>query len=302
MKKQLPAWAALCIIALIAGLMLGATNELTVDRILEQTLAAADAARQEVLPMATTFVQQELPEGALVDNCYMGLDGDTIVGYTAQMTVKGYGGNIEVIAGLDMEGTLTGIHVGGAEFSETAGLGAKTKSPAFTEQFRGITPPAVNRENVDAVTAATISSGAVISGVNRCAEFMRSLIVGEEEAPEEGYSSAFTNLVEQPAADGIDAWWKADEGYVIKASGKGFGGQVTAAVSIFSDGSIASVVFEAPNETPGLGERITTDESFIEQFTGKSTVDGVDVLSGATISSTAAIEAVQKALDFAGGL
>lgn len=305
MKKQLPAWAVLCMIALIAGLMLGATNELTVDRIAEQTLAAADAARQDVLPAATAFVQQEVPKGAPVDSCYMGTAGENnIVGYTAQTTVKGYGGNIEVIAGIDMDGNLTGISVGGSEFAETAGLGAKTKSPAFTEQFRGITPPALNRENVDAVTAATISSGAVISGVNRCADYMLSLIAVDKPAAEgEAPTAIATNLTEQPAAEGIDAWWKADEGYIITISEKGFGGLVTATVGILNDGTIASIEFVAPNETPGLGEQVVLLKSFSEQFIGKSALDsGVDTISGATISSTAAITAVQKALNFVGGL
>ncbi|MDL2235742.1 RnfABCDGE type electron transport complex subunit G [Christensenellaceae bacterium OttesenSCG-928-L17] len=174
MKKQLPAWLALAIIALAAGLLLGLTNELTAKRIEEQTLIAANAARQEVLPVAQAFAEKPVEEGAPVDNCFAGEANGELVGYTAQITVQGYGGKIEVIVGVGMDSNLTGIHVGGASFSETPGLGAKTKDPEFTEQYRGkAVPVALNKKGgVDAVTSATISSSAVNAGVNAAAEYL----------------------------------------------------------------------------------------------------------------------------------
>ena len=60
MKKQLPAWLALCIIALAAGLLLALTNQLTADRIEEQNAIKANAARASVLPAATEFKALEL--------------------------------------------------------------------------------------------------------------------------------------------------------------------------------------------------------------------------------------------------
>jgi len=101
-----------------------------------------------------------------VDSLYAGTAGGQVAGHTAQITVQGYGGPIEITIGVDTEGTLTGISVSGADFAETAGLGAKTKEPAFMEQFAGLTGSAAIGENVDAVTAATISSEAVVGGVN----------------------------------------------------------------------------------------------------------------------------------------
>lgn len=302
MKKSLPAWAVLCIIALAAGLMLGATNELTAERIIEQAKIAADAARSGVLPAATEFVEQELPEGAAVDNCYAGMAGGEVVGYTAQSTVKGYGGEIEVVVGITLDGVISGVNVGGAGFSETAGLGAKTKDAKFVQQFQGAQPPVYTGEqDIVAVTAATISSNAVISGINQGAEYIVSLLGGgEEEGAGEGAIS--TNLTEQPLAEGIDAWWKADEGYIVQTSARGYGGMVTAKVGIYLDGTIASVEFEAPAETIGIGSQIVDRASFAESFIGQSVPLDVDTISSATFSSTAAIEAVEAALDFVGGL
>ncbi len=304
-KKQLPGWAALCIIGMVAGLLLGLTNGLTAPAIQQQSELAADAARQAVLPLAQTFEQQQMEEGAGVDYCYQGLSqaGD-LVGYTAQVTVKGYGGEIEVVVGMDYTGTITGVQVGGSNFAETPGLGARTKEPAFTEQFRGVVPPAVLKENVDAVTSATISSGAVVSGVNKAAKHIAALLSGgTAEAKEENPLPGATDLVEQPGAEGIDAWWKAAQGIVVQVTEQGFGGPVQVKVGIDATGAITGVVIGGDGfaETPSLGERVLEAE-FRAQFVGaKGAVEygqGIDAVSGATISSQAVRTAINRALDF----
>ena len=104
-----------------------------------------------------------------------GLANGETIGYTAQITVKGYGGEIEVVVGVDNDGVITGINVGGANFSETAGLGAKTKEPAFTEQFKGLSAPLTLKGNVDSVSGASVSSGAVVNGVNAVLDYVAGL-------------------------------------------------------------------------------------------------------------------------------
>lgn len=174
MKKQMPAWFILGIIALIAGCALGFTNELTSPIIAEQTLVAADEARREVLPDAVDFEELTVTDEAL-DSCYLGSANGETVGYTAQVTVKGYGGEIEIVVGVDVDGVITGINVGGANFSETAGLGAKAKEPDFTEQFKGLSAPLVLKDNVDSVTGASVTSGAVVGGVNLALDYIASI-------------------------------------------------------------------------------------------------------------------------------
>ena len=104
----------------------------------------------------------------------LGADG-AVVGHTAQVTVKGYGGDVEIVVGVDADGVITGLNVGGANFSETAGLGAKAKEPAFTEQFKGLTAPLVLKDNVDSITGASITSGAVVGGVNTALDYIASI-------------------------------------------------------------------------------------------------------------------------------
>ena len=76
---------------------------------------------------------------------------------------------------INNDGVITGINVGGANFSETAGLGAKTKEPAFTEQFKGLSSPLTLKGNVDSVSGASVSSGAIVNGVNAVLDYVAGL-------------------------------------------------------------------------------------------------------------------------------
>ena len=177
--KKVPAWVILCVIALVAGTALGVTNALTAEPIREQARIAAENARAQVLPAAVSFEEVTVADGAAVDNCYRGVDASANArGSGAQGTVQGFGGPIEVTVGVDAEGKLAGIQCGGSGFSETAGLGAKVKTAAFSDQFAGLaTPVALTKDGgeVDSVTAASISSGAVCNAVNIAAEYIAGL-------------------------------------------------------------------------------------------------------------------------------
>ena len=82
--------------------------------------------------------------------------------------------------------------------------------------------------------------------------------------------------------------------YVIVAQSKGYGGQVPIAVAFSPDGEVTSITAMSNSETPGLGSRIA-EESYIGQYVGKpaAALDAseVDLISGATISSKAALSA-----------
>ena len=169
MREILKLGGKLLLIAVVAGLALGVTNEVTQGPIAEQALLSADTARREVLFAADTF--EEVEEGI-----YRGTDaaGQT-VGFVTTVAENGYGGEIEVTVGIGMDGVITGVSVGGEDFSETAGLGARVKEEAFRAQFAGLTAPvALTKDGgqVDAVTSATISSTAVKNAVNRACELL----------------------------------------------------------------------------------------------------------------------------------
>ncbi len=100
--------------------------------------------------------------------------------------------------------------------------------------------------------------------------------------------------------EGVTAVLRAKNGagYVITAQSRGYGGQVPAAVAFAGDGTILRVSMLSNDETPGLGQKVT-EESFTGQFAGRPaeqmTLADIDAVSGATISSKAALSAVDLA-------
>ena len=171
-------WQNAVILALICALV-GCAVALTwsvagpeIDR---QAAETADNARRELFPEAESFEAQTVPADRGIDACYAALRGGELLGYTAQVTVSGSQGMIEVIAGVDSAGRVTGIKVGGSGFSETPGLGAKTRDAAFTGQYAGKGFPVRLNEDVDQITGATISSAAVTDAVNLAGDYILSL-------------------------------------------------------------------------------------------------------------------------------
>ena len=175
-------------ITLIAGLLLGVVNELTKEPIRIQQEKAVQEACQAVFPAdgaeALEFypVEYRLEEtlaaelegsGVEVGTVYLvGEGGQQLpdsggaLGYVVEAVSKeGYGGNIVLYVGIDMEGTVTGVSI--LELSETAGLGMEAPEvlvPQFAgrnvESFAYTKTGAKADNEVDAITSATITTSA----------------------------------------------------------------------------------------------------------------------------------------------
>ena len=89
------------------------------------------------------------------------------------------------------------------------------------------------------------------------------------------------------------------KGTEAEATEKGFGGDVT--VHAILDGSrVLYVTVDTPDETEGLGKRCS-EEEFTAQFIGKEGPfafgeNGIEAISGATVTSTAALTALNRAI------
>ena len=89
------------------------------------------------------------------------------------------------------------------------------------------------------------------------------------------------------------------KGTEAEATEKGFGGDVT--VHAILDGSrVLYVTVDTPDETDGLGKRCS-EEEFTAQFIGKEGPfafgeNGIEAISGATVTSTAALTALNRAI------
>ncbi|MFA5114971.1 MAG: RnfABCDGE type electron transport complex subunit G [Candidatus Omnitrophota bacterium] len=83
-------------------------------------------------------------------------------------------------------------------------------------------------------------------------------------------------------------------GAAFKAAHKGYSSVVETMVGMKIDGTICAIKVVSQNETPGLGARIS-EPSFAGQFKNKDIdLDGVQAITGATISSRAVIDAVKE--------
>lgn len=97
-------------------------------------------------------------------------------------TNKAFGGRMELIVGFSLDGRLTGYKV--IDHKETPGLGTKVIEEKFSSQFRNIYPSYMNFKvrqdggDIDAVTAATISSRAVIDAVQRAIDAYNKFSAG----------------------------------------------------------------------------------------------------------------------------
>ena len=102
--------------------------------------------------------------------------------------------------------------------------------------------------------------------------------------------------VDEMPEGGINAYKATNgSGYVITAEAKGYGGMLQVMVGIDSNGLISGTEVLVNNETQGLGSRVS-EHDFMDQYIGKdSTLEGVEAISGTTISSNAFSKAVQNA-------
>ncbi|MBE6458215.1 MAG: RnfABCDGE type electron transport complex subunit G [Alphaproteobacteria bacterium] len=96
---------------------------------------------------------------------------------------NGFAGRIELIVGFLMDGTINNFVV--TRSLETPGLGSKVNDEKFKSQFRGFNP---NRQilkvrqdggEIDAVTAATISSRAVTNAIQKAVDAYHNFHAGK---------------------------------------------------------------------------------------------------------------------------
>ena len=99
------------------------------------------------------------------------------VGFAVKtFTDKGFGGHIEIMAGFLPDGSIYNVSV--LQHKETPGLGTKMNDEQFSKQFLGKSPTKfklrVKKDGgqVDAITAATVSSRAYCDALQRAFDLL----------------------------------------------------------------------------------------------------------------------------------
>ena len=109
----------------------------------------------------------------------------------------------------------------------------------------------------------------------------------------------FTEVTDDSLPESVVQAFSADNGagrvYIME--GSGYGGALQIIVGIDSEGAITGTQVLSHSETAGLGSRIA-EEEWNSQFLGQdSSLDGVSIISGSTISSNAFIDLVKAAFE-----
>jgi electron transport complex protein RnfG len=96
-----------------------------------------------------------------------------VAGRAIQVSSPGYAGPVDLLVGLDQRGSVTGVKI--LNQRETPGLGQKISQPVFLQQFigRSAKDRLEPKQDIDAITGATISSRAVCLGVKKALQKVR---------------------------------------------------------------------------------------------------------------------------------
>lgn len=178
-------------ITLVSGILLGAVYEVTKEPIATQNEKAKQEAYKAVMADADSFEEIEgfaTTDGptafALSDEysadevteVVAGVKNNKIVGFVVTVVAgDGYGGDIKFSVGVAADGTYKGTSI--LAISETAGLGMRAKTdPTFLGQLNEKKVSHFNivkdgtgataDDKVDAISGSTVTSKAVVKGVN----------------------------------------------------------------------------------------------------------------------------------------
>ena len=179
---------AITLITLVAGLALGGIQGITAEPIAQQRQLAKEEAYKAVFSDADSFetiVEAEDPEieayldesgypSQTINEVVQALDASgSPIGYAFTVTTsEGYGGDIQFAMGVKDDNTMNGISI--LTIAETAGLGMKADTDEFksqfadknVEKFEYTKNGATEDSQIDALSGATITTNAMVNGVN----------------------------------------------------------------------------------------------------------------------------------------
>ena len=175
--------AVLVIICLVISAALAFTNDITKDKIAEIDK------QNSITAMAQIFTEKgvEFSDNYTVmhnnaEYSYaIATDNGEKIGYVFTTSTSGYGGEVKVMTGVNIDGTVKAIKVLSVA-DETPGLGQSATNPDFTAQFSGKSGSISTEKNVDvdALTGATITTKAVINDVNLALQLFENVKGGNQ--------------------------------------------------------------------------------------------------------------------------
>ncbi len=161
---------AICVVC--TALVVGA-HDYTNSIIAEREAAKIEESYLQVFPQAGKLEKIAAPADSSIKEIYRSAKGAGFNGYIYTVAPKGYAGEITIMVGIEKPSMkITGVKI--LNQKETPGLGAKCTEPAFLNQFLNkdlhkplvVSKDAQKSQEIQAITASTITSKAVVSGIN----------------------------------------------------------------------------------------------------------------------------------------
>lgn len=125
---------------------------------------------------------------------------------------------------------------------------------------------------------------------------MQTLLPGSESFTVEPYTGEDAN---------IRSVHKGETGFVIETATQGYADEIVMLIGVGTDGKVKGLVVREIHETHGLGNKALTNWQFLSQYLntqGDAQVgEGVDAITGATVTSKAITRCVNSAVGFVTG-
>lgn len=232
-------------------------------------------------------------------------EAGTVLAYVIEAKADGFavtheGPQMTVAVGLDLEGVIVGSVM--TDNKETPGIGDKVNDETFTQQFVGKQGEIAS---IDAISGSTFSSKGYQEAVNLALKYFSAV-----EAPKDPKlanvpgSSQLSEAMSGTLDGAAFTYYEAQDadgavvGYIFENEAIGYHKETPFKVQVGVDatGKITGTTPIDLNETPGIGMQVGED-AFRQTFIGVSgDASTVDIISQATVSSEAYIDAVNLAL------
>lgn len=169
------------LICLVVAALLGLVNNVTVGPIAANNEQTVQDSLLVVLP-ADAYEEVAYDEDSVTIDTGTAVPVKAVYqagedGYVVEtLSPNGFGGSIDMMAGIGSDGTVTGIAV--ISHSETSGLGSKATDPEWQAQFVGaadVVKVTKDGGDINAITGSTITSRAICDGVNAARAVVEAL-------------------------------------------------------------------------------------------------------------------------------
>ena len=171
--------ANLAMACFISGVVIGSVYYVTAPVAAQKAEIMRQESMKSLVPEAEEFQPVDGHAG-----WFAAQKAGKTVAYIVPGESKGYGGTIKLLVAVSADSKVIDYNI--LEHNETPGLGDNAQKPAFRGQFAGkgveqlmVTKNPADKDAIQAMTGATISSRAVTKGVRQAVEEVAQLTGGK---------------------------------------------------------------------------------------------------------------------------